>query len=252
MNKWTLITGASSGIGREFARVFAGHGWNVALTGRDSGRLEPLADSLQSEYRVSTRVVQADLSVPGAAAEIFDRLRATPITALVNNAGFGQRGRFDMLTIHSAMIQVNVTALVELTHLFLKPMLGRRAGHILNVASVAAFQPGPLMAIYYATKSFVFSFSCALAEELRGTGVTVTVLCPGHTKTEFHARAGIQHPAKWVPALSARRVAEAGYSAMCRGKTVVIPHPVYKLLTWISRALPATFTAQAVRKHIEG
>jgi short-subunit dehydrogenase len=163
MNKWALITGASTGLGREFAKLFAADGWNVALTARDKARLDSLAAELQSQYRVSTQVLPADLAVPGAPGEIFDRLRATPISALVNNAGFGQQGAFARLSSHAATIQVNVTALVELTHLFLTPMVERREGRILNVASVATFQPGPFLTIYYASKAFVYSFSCGLA-----------------------------------------------------------------------------------------
>jgi len=252
MNKWALITGASTGLGREFARIFAADGWNVALTARDKARLEALAAELQSRHNIGTQVLPADLSVSGASAEIFDRLRSTPISALVNNAGFGQQGAFAQLHSHVAMMQVNMVALVELTHLFLKPMLERREGRILNVASVAAFQPGPFLTMYYASKAFVHSFSCGLAEELRGSGVTVTVLCPGATRTEFHARAGMRETGKFFPVMDAGKAAAIGYRAMMRGKTVVIPGAIYKVVSAFSKALPATFTARAARKHIEG
>lgn len=252
MNKWALITGASTGIGREFAKLFAADGWNLALTARDKARLDFLASELQSRHHISTQVLPADLSVPGVPAEIFGRLRSAPISALVNNAGFGRQGPFAQLDSHTALMQVNMVALVELTHLFLKPMLERREGRILNVASVAAFQPGPFLTLYYASKAFVYSFSCGLAEELRGSGVTVTVLCPGATRTEFHARAGMTETGKWFPIMDANQVAALGYRALMQGKTVVIPGAIYKIVSAFSKALPATFTARAARNHIRG
>jgi hypothetical protein len=150
------------------------------------------------------------------------------------------------------MMQVNVAALVELTHMFLQPMLRSREGRILNVASVAAFQPGPFLTMYYASKAFVYSFSCGLAEELRGSGVTVTVLCPGVTRTEFHARAGMRETGKWFPVMGAIEVAGIGYRAMMRGKTVVIPGAVYKIVSALSKASPTTLVARTARRYIEG
>src|SRR5512138_458564 len=180
MNKWALVTGASSGIGLELARVFAADSWNLLLVARNAARLEKLAAELRSVHKVEAVSLPHDLARPGAAAEIFAAVGHTPVLALVNNAGFGSYGEFHRipLAVQAEMLQVNVAALVELTHLFVQPMLARHEGRILNVASTAAFQPGPTVNIYYATKAFVYSFSYALAAELKGTGVTVTTLCP--------------------------------------------------------------------------
>ena len=150
------------------------------------------------------------------------------------------------------MMQANLNALVELTHLFLQPMLERGEGRILNVASTAAFQPGPFMTMYYATKAFVYSFSCGLAEELIGTGVSVTVLCPGSTKTEFHARAGMRETEKVFPVMSAEDVARAGYRGLLAGKTIVIPGVVNRIVATVSKAMPTKGTAKGAKVHILG
>src|SRR5438128_1555599 len=188
-----LITGASSGIGLELAKLFARDEHDVVLVARRADKLKQLAAQLGSAHNIRATVIPADLADPAAPEEIFRALRAADVEldVLVNNAGFGVTGPF-LATDAAAelrMIQVNVTALTHLTKLFLPGMLGRGAGRVLNVASTAGFQPGPLMAVYYATKAYVISFSDALAEELRGTGVTVTCLCPGPTKTGFQEAA---------------------------------------------------------------
>jgi short-subunit dehydrogenase len=172
-----------------------------------------------------------------------------PVSALVNNAGFGHYGAFAEtdLKLQSDMMQVNMHALVELTHLFLQPMLARRAGRILNVASVAAFQPGPTVNIYYASKAFVYSFSYALAAELEGTGVTVTALCPGTTRTEFFERAHIKLSRPW-PLMDAGKVAQLGFQGMMKGKRVVIPGFTNRLMAAISPCLPSRLTSGIVRR----
>jgi short-subunit dehydrogenase len=185
-----LITGASAGIGLELARVFAKHGYGLALVARNQKRLEEIAAELKP---AAVQVIAMDLSLPDAPQELH---RLVPkVDVLVNNAGFGVYGKFaaNSLPEELNMMQLNMTALVILTKLYLAGMLAARSGRIMNVASTAAFQPGPLMAIYYATKAFVLSFSEAIANELEGTGVTVTALCPGPTATEFQERGKMQN-----------------------------------------------------------
>ena len=247
-----MITGASVGIGRELARLFAADGWNLVLVARNPARLNSVATELKQQFSIRTQVLAVDLSEQGAAARIFEALDSTPITILVNNAAFGEKGAFAKLRGHSAMMQANLNALVELTHLFLQPMHERGEGRILNVASTAAFQPGPFMTMYYATKAFVYSFSCGLAEELIGTGVSVTVLCPGSTKTEFHARAGMRETEKMFPVMSAEDVARAGYRGLMAGKTIVIPGAVNRIVATVSKAMPTKWTAKGAKVHILG
>lgn len=193
MGKVALVTGASAGLGEKFAHLFAADGHDVVLVARSAERLEALATALRAK-NVKAHVFAADLSQPGAAKALFDRVQAAghEIEFLVNNAGFGSNGAFLDLPLAKEveMVQLNCTALLELCHLFAGPMRARKSGRILNIASTAAFQPGPFMSTYYATKAFVASFSEGLAHELQGTGVTVTCHCPGATRTEFAARSG--------------------------------------------------------------
>ena len=225
MDNRVLITGASQGIGYEFAKLFAADGQHLVLLARDERRLRQIADELTAQHGVKVLVVAKDLSVPDVALEIFDELRReqVQVATLVNNAGFGVQGRFAELDCrrHLELLQVNVTALLQLTHLFLKPMLARREGKILNVASTAAFVPGPYQAMYYASKAFVHSFSQALAKELKGSGVTLTTVYPGLTQSKFHARAGIVRPQKIIM-MDAATVARMGYRGMLAGKRTVV------------------------------
>jgi short-subunit dehydrogenase len=250
MNKRALITGATAGIGYELAKLFAANHFNLVLVARDEQRLKKVAAELQAAHGIETMVLPKDLANSAAPREISDALRETPISVLVNNAGFGAQGAFveEKVELTLNMMHVNMDALVQLTYLFLQPMLARRNGRILNVASTAAFQPGPFTNIYYATKAFVFSFSVALAEELAGTGITVTTLCPGFTRTEFHERAGMQRSSRWLRVMSAQEVARAGYQAMMNGHGIVIPGMMNKITAAISRRLPARFTAKIVRR----
>jgi short-subunit dehydrogenase len=250
MENWALITGASAGIGYELARLFAADHFNLALVARDEGRLKALAARLEKEQGIATKVMASDLSKRGAGAELFESLRDTPIAALVNNAGFGWQGAFleTELSRSLDMLEVNVEALVELTHLFTRPMVARGHGCVLNVASTAAFQPGPYTAMYYASKAFVFSFSVALKEELRGTGVTVTTLCPGFTRTEFHERARMVRASKFFSMMPADTVARIGYEGMKRGEGIVVAGMMNRLTSFIARRLPAGFTARIVRR----
>jgi len=250
MKEFALITGATAGIGYELARLFAADHFNVVLVARDEARLKKVAAELRTAHNVEGIVLSKDLSNSAAPGEIFDALKDSPVSVLVNNAGFGSQAAFaeEKLSLSLNMMRVNMDALVQLTRLFLPPMLSRRQGRILNVASTAGFQPGPFTNIYYATKAFVFSFSVALAEELAGTGITVTTLCPGFTKTEFHERAGFQRSSRWLSMMSAHEVAQIGYRGLMSGKRIVIPGLRNKLTAAVSRRLPATFTAKIVRR----
>ena len=259
MSKWVLITGASQGIGYEFARLFAEQGYDVILVARDKARLEQVAAELRTQYGRKVRVLAKDLGDAAAAQEIFDELQREQIFVciLVNNAGFGFQGSFAELDLqgHRYLLHVNITALMELTHLFLGPMLARHEGRILNVASTAAFQPGPFMSLYYASKAFVHSFSCALSEELKGTGVTATALCPGLTKSQFHSRAGLKRPNHTMLMMGADKVAMVGYRALMRGKPVVVAGWLNKAAVSIAKVLPGTMTGKviaAVNKSSDG
>jgi len=249
--KTALVTGASVGIGRDLAELFARDGHHLVLTARNESQLEELAAKLRGQYRVNVEVVVQDLSVAGASQRILDRLQSKPIDYLVNNAGFGTHGPFAEAEIESqlAMLQVNVVALTHLTRLFLPGMLARGSGRIMNVASVAAFLPGPLMAVYYATKAYVLSFSEAIASEVAGKGVTVTALCPGPTITEFQIRAGIADtPLFRVGAMSSGKAARIGYDAMMRGKRSVVTGFSNKVSALGTRLMPRRATAAIAKR----
>lgn len=248
-NDWALITGASTGIGREMVRLLAARGHNVLLLSRDRRRLQDVADEVIKEHRVQARVVPSNLADPTAAARVAESLSDVRISILINNAGFGAYGPFAAMDLArgTELMQVNMVSLVQLTHHLVQPMLKRRQGYILNVASVAAFLPGPNVNLYYASKAFVFSFSYALAEELRESGVSVTVLCPGTTRTEFFERASFHMSRPW-PMMDARTVAQAGLEGMFKGKRIVIPGASNKLMSTIVRAIPPGIPARIVRK----
>jgi short-subunit dehydrogenase len=252
MQKSALITGATAGIGSEFANVMAANGYALALVARDQPRLAERARALENQFHVPVKVLARDLSDPTAPAKIFDQLRreSFPISVLVNNAGFGVYGQFAETDLEKEMqmLQVNMGAVVQLTKLFLKPMLERREGRILNVASTASFQPGPWLSLYSASKAFVFSFSCALALELKGAGVSVTALCPGGTRTEFQQRAGMEHKGGLFAPMSARRVAEIGYKAMIKGRPIVIAGWKNWLMIQMSRQSPMMLTARVAAR----
>lgn len=225
--KTALITGASFGIGLELARIFARENYNLVLVARTADRLRLLASELEKAHGTRSLVLATDLTEPGSPAYVLDQTTRAGIAVdvLVNNAGFGQYGLFAENDLEECLrqIQLNVTTLTHLTRLYLPQMLERKSGCILNVASTAAFQPGPLMAVYFATKAYVLHFSEALSNELQGTGVTVTCLCPGATATEFHKRAnatGMRFLR--MGSMDARTVAEDGYRALMAGKPVVI------------------------------
>jgi short-subunit dehydrogenase len=252
-----LVTGASAGIGRELALACARGGHNLVVAARRSDRLEALARDIGRESSVQVRVAQTDLSDSKARRELFDSLvrDRVSIDILINNAGFASGGRFQDadLATQLAMIELNVTALTHLTGLFLQEMLVRKRGRILNVASTAGFQPGPLMAVYYATKAYVLHFSEAIAEELTGTGVSVTVLCPGPTATDFPARAGVERSRLFSRGvLDPKVVADAGYRGMMEGKVVVIPGLGNRIGAQILRVSPRAVARKYVRRLNSG
>lgn len=233
MRQLTLITGASDGIGAELARLMARAGHDLALVARQGDRLSALADEIETMKRPRPLVIACDLSRADDIDALTARLEGAGarVEILVNNAGFGLHGRAGTLdrAAQLGMIDLNIRALTDLT-LRLLPQIVEARGRILHVASIAAFLPGPNMAVYYATKAYVLSFSQALSQELRGKGVTVSVLCPGPTSTRFQARAGLD-PAmfeKLRPA-SARAVAEAGYAGLMAGRRVIVPGAMNKL-----------------------
>lgn len=249
-----LITGASSGIGLDFARLFAEGGYDVVLVARGQQKLEELARELARQYGVRALALPADLAEPSAPARLVERLAAArvQVDVLVNNAGFASYGPFAQADVDNElrMIQVNVTALTALTHALLPGMLERKWGRILNVASTAAFQPGPLMAVYYATKAFVLSLSEALANELEGSGVSVTCLCPGPTRTGFQARARMEESklVKDKAIMDSLTVARAGYEALHAGRTTVVPGVMNALMAQSVRILPRTAVTRIVRQ----
>ena len=222
-----LITGASFGIGLELARIFARGKHNLILVARTADKLRQVASELEKAHGARSLVLAVDLTEPGAPAYILDQTTRAgiPVDVLVNNAGFGQYGLFAENDLEQCLrqIQLNVTTLTHLTRLYLPEMLGRKSGRILNVASTAAFQPGPLMAVYFVTKAYVLHLSEALGNELDGSGVTVTCLCPGATTTEFHQRANATgHRLLRWGSMDARTVAEDGYRALMNGQRVKV------------------------------
>ena len=239
-----LITGASSGIGLELAKCFAADGCRLVLVARNTTALQSLARELQQTHKVETRVLTADLSLPETPKRILDELRKAGVTVdvLVNNAGFGALGAFADLPLQRQleMLQVNINALTELTGLFLPGMIQCQRGGILNVGSVAGFEPGPGMAIYHATKAYVLLFSEALAEELTGTNVTVTALCPGPTTTNFGNVANFlrERRLKKIPKMSAETVAQCGHQAFRKGRVLAIPGFRNHFLIFLIRIMP--------------
>ncbi|MEO5903561.1 MAG: SDR family oxidoreductase [Gemmatimonadaceae bacterium] len=247
-----LVTGASSGIGLELAKQFASHGHDLVITSRHRDRLEAVAGTIEGKFGGKVTVIPDDLTDPAAPRRLFDAIRAENIDVhfLVNNAGFGLGGEFadTDITRELELIQINITALTHLTKLFLPAMLKRKSGRILNVASTAAFQPGPLMAVYYASKAYVLSFSEALDEELRNSGVSVTCLCPGPTDTNFAETAMVGNSKLFAKvAAKADHVANVGYEAMMKGERVEIAGLRNKVMVQAERFAPRNLVTRLVR-----
>jgi uncharacterized protein len=226
MSKTALITGASSGIGKELARIHAENGGNLIIVARRKENLIELKNELEKKHNIQVTTLIKDLSIVGSAKEIYEEVKALNIQVdyLINNAGFGLRGKFHELDWgrQQQMINLNMVSLTELMYLFLPEMIGRNEGKILNVSSTAAFFPGPLQAIYYATKSYVNFLSNAVAEELHNTNISVSTLMPGATETEFAKTADMDKSSMFAKTVTARSVAQAGYDGMLEGKLNVI------------------------------
>jgi uncharacterized protein len=248
-----LVTGATSGIGLELATELARRGFHLVVVSRNAERVQAVATRLAKEHGIRADAIALDLSEPDAADRLMSELddRDRQIDVLVNNAGFAQYGPFveNDPEVELRMLHLNIVALTRLTKLLLPDMVVRGTGRVLNVASTGAFMPGPLMAVYYATKAYVLSFSEALAEELRGSGVTVTVLCPGPTSTGFQARAGMQNSklVKDRRIMDAATVARAGIDATIRGTPVLIPGGINRLQSLLPRLLPRFIVTRLVR-----
>jgi short-subunit dehydrogenase len=251
--KTALITGASAGIGKDLAELFAADGHALILVARSQDRLEQLANDLKQKHSVNVEILPKDLSQPNSLKEIFDFVQSknVKIEFLVNNAGFGSHGRFAESDVANelAMLQVNIVALTHLSRLFLPDMLQRGSGKIMNVASLAAFLPGPLMAVYYATKAYVLSFTQAIASEVSGSGVTITCLCPGPTTTEFQKRAGVENSLLFKKAtMDSMSVARIGYHAMMSGRRTVVTGWKNKMLAFSTRLVPRRLAAALTRQ----
>lgn len=256
MGNTALITGASSGIGAELARLHASRGGDLVLVARREDALNALKQELESAHGIRATVIAADLAEAGAAQRVFAATEGAglEIDVLINNAGFGGHGKFHEreLARDQAMMQVNMGALVDLTHLYSTGMVSRGSGKILHVASTAAMIPGPLQAVYYATKAFVVSFSQAIAEELSGTGVTSTALCPGAVDTGFVEASDLAGTSLWDNAASPESVAACGYEAMLKGDLVKINEASLNFaLGWIVPFLPRKMLLKVSRKAME-
>ena len=256
MKDTALITGASSGIGLELAKLHAKKGGDVVLVARSMDKLQALKKELENQFKVSAYVIAVDLSKLNAADEVFNQTEqlGLNITTLINNAGFGGHGFFHEQSFDSAqkMMQVNMVALSQLTHLYLKKMVVQRKGKILNVSSTASFMPGPLQAVYYATKAYVTSFSQAIAEEVSEHNVTVTALCPGAVATGFVEAGDLEGIDLWKNAKTPDSVAMCGYKAMEQGELVAFNEAGLKfMLDWLVPLMPRKTILKMSRKGME-
>jgi short-subunit dehydrogenase len=256
MKNTALITGASSGIGLEFAKIHASKGDNLVLVARNINKLNELKAELETQFNIFIYTIEKDLSLVNSSLEVYEELKLNNIQIdyLINNAGFGDIGNFSNTSWEKElrMINLNITALTQLTKLFLKDMLARKKGKIMNLASTASFQPGPFMAVYFATKSYVLHFTEAINAEVKGSGVTLTALCPGPTKSGFQTAAEIgksllfnnKNP-------TSKEVAEYGYKSMMQGKSVAIHGFINYLMANSVRFTPRNWVV-AITKKIQG
>jgi hypothetical protein len=258
MNSQTaLVTGASSGIGLHLAHEFARHGHPLVLTAPVESELREVAAHMKSVHGVEAHVIAKDLEQPNAAQEIFDTLQSQRIEVdiLVNNAGHGQHGKYWEVPIerHLSIVQLNIDAVLRLTSLFLPPMLSRGRGRLLNTSSVGGFLPGPMLAVYHASKAFVLSWSEALATELEETGITVTTLCPGPTDTDFFPKADMEDTTIFQKGqvMAPQEVAEMGYKALMSGDRVIVTGAVNKAMVFSRHLLPEGAQAKMQQKFLE-
>jgi uncharacterized protein len=250
----TLITGASSGIGLHLAHEFAKHGHSLVLVAPVESELQKIAREFERDHHVTVRVIAKDLRNANAAQEIFDEVQSQdPIEILVNNAGHGQRGKFWEIPIETdiSMIDLNILAYLRLTKLFLPMLLEKKKGRILNTASVAGFIPGPMQAVYHATKAFVLSWSEALSTELDDTGVSVTALCPGATDTDFFEKADAQDTKAFQSAMAPQDVAKLGYDGLIEGKRVVVAGAANKAMVFSRHLVPVSVQTKMNEKMYE-
>ena len=251
MSGYALITGGTSGIGLELARNFAKDGINLCLVARSEENLKEVSRRLKTQFEVEVLAVPMDLSKEDAPQRLHDFLKEKSIQVdyLINNAGVGSFGRLKdtSMEVEENLVKLNILALLRLTKLFVPEMVNRRYGYVLNISSMAAFLPGPIMANYYASKAYVLSLSEALHEELRGTGVNVSVLCPGPVKTGFQAAAGIKKQESYKSLMmEAKKIADIGYVAMWKGKAVVFPGILSQMLPKMYALIPRGILRKAV------
>ena len=248
MKKTVLITGATSGIGYEFSKIFMENHYNVILGGRNLEKLIELEEFSKKKY-VSAYIYKVDFSLSEDIDILYEKIKTEVgrVDILINNAGIGLNGEFNEIDWQKQLdiINVNIISLTKLTKLILKDMLDQKEGRILNVASTGAYQPGPLISVYYASKAYVLSFSQALREEVKDKGINVVTLCPGATKTNFSKRAG---KGDLDVAMSAKEVAEYGYKALMNNKAICIPGIMNKVLVFLSKVSPTTLNAKIVKK----
>ncbi len=260
-NQTVLLTGITSGIGKQLAIQFASNGYNLIGVARNEEKLKEIAAEFEKKYSIDVKYIVKDLAQDGAAQEIYEEVKTWkyPVNILVNDAGVGQRGNFTDIPPekYSELIHLNVMSLTHLTRLFLRDMVDRNEGRVLNLGSIAGFQPGPLMAVYHATKAFVVSLSEALATELEDmeSAVTVTCLCPGPTDTDFFSRADMEntnvvhHKDKLMA--PPEEVAEGAYKALMDGERIYIPGAANKVTTFVRRVMPKSTQSKIQKKFYE-
>jgi hypothetical protein len=253
MNKTAVVTGAASGFGYEFSKLLAEDSYDLVLVGNNGAGLQKVKHELENRYGIDINVIEHDLSKPGSATTIYSLIKQYNTDVLINNAGFGFSGFFAATNwkYEEKMIHLHIVTLTHLTKLVLADMTARGSGRIMNVSSVAAFQAGPLMAVYYATKAYILLFSEALANEVKGTGVTVTVFCPGQTATNFQKTVAEYSNLKLSDTgmfmANPQRIAKIGYKAMLAGKSVSVPGIINKLIVQMNRIMPRKATISLVR-----
>ena len=250
MEKFSIVTGGASGLGFEFVKLLLNDKYNVVIVDNDKKELNNIKSKLDLKFEKKIIVLHKDLSNPNSSKEIFKELKNKNVEVLINNAGFGLFGMFNDTDweIERNMIMVHVMCTTEMSKLFLKNMIKKKKGKILNMASLAAFQPGPLMSIYYSTKAFILHFSESIANELKGSGVSVTVLCPGQTRTNFQKKVSSKEKKINFNFSTAEEVAKYGYNAMMNGKTIAIPGIINKILSTIHRFIPRSLATKLMRK----